>query len=260
MKIRLLTENLASGMCWRAEWGFSAWIEYGRHRFLFDTGYSDVWRHNADLAGIDLNTVDTIALSHFHSDHTRGLLSHPFTTRKRVVMHPALLDSLRTPWMSDNKPERHSYDAILEVLNRDFTSEVSASPLEMAPGAYFLGEIPRRNSFEKGVFFEDPMKDDTALAFQTAKGAVVVSGCSHSGICNICDVAKEVTGQRLYAVIGGFHLIHKEDPPVAETVAYFEAERPEILLPVHCVDFDIQAEMQQRFGYKRPGAGSLIEL
>jgi len=32
MKIRLLTENLASDMVWLAEWGFSAWIEYGNHR------------------------------------------------------------------------------------------------------------------------------------------------------------------------------------------------------------------------------------
>ncbi|MEX0281566.1 MAG: MBL fold metallo-hydrolase [Arenibacterium sp.] len=260
MKIRLLTENLASGMCWHAEWGFSAWIEYGPHRILFDTGYSDVWCHNAALAGIDLNAADVIALSHFHSDHTRGLLSHPFTTHKPIVMHPALLASLQDPWMSDDNPERHSYDAVLKTLERDFKIITSETPYEMAPGAYFLGEIPRRNGFEKGVFFDDPMPDDTALAFQTPKGAVVVSGCSHAGICNICDYAKDVTGQKLYAVIGGFHLIHKEDPPIEETFAYFETEKPDILLPVHCVEFDIQAKMQMKFGYKRPGAGSLIEL
>lgn len=260
MKIRLLTENLASGMCWRAEWGFSAWIEYGRHRFLFDTGYSDVWCHNADLAGIDLNTVDTVALSHFHSDHTRGLIWHPFKTRKPILMHPKVMDSLRTPWISDNKPERHSYPEVLATLERDFDIQTHSAAREMAPGAYFLGEIPRTNSFEKGVFFDDPMQDDTALAFQTSKGAVVVSGCSHAGICNICDYAKMVTGQKLYAVIGGFHLMHKEDPPVEETIAYFEREKPDILLPIHCVEFDIQSRLQQVFGYDRPGAGSLITI
>ena len=260
MQIRLLTENLASGMCWRAEWGFSAWIEHRGARLLFDTGYSDVWRHNAELAGIDLTSADAVALSHFHSDHTRGLLSHPFHTGQRLVVHPALLASLRAPWMSDNKPERHSYDAILARIEQDFEVTATATPLEIAPGAWFLGEIPRVTAFEKGVFFEDPMKDDTALAFETDKGAVVLAGCSHAGICNICEHAKAVTGQRLRAVIGGFHLIHKEDPPIDETIAYFEAEMPDILLPVHCVEFDIQARMQRRFGYARPGAGSLIDL
>ena len=40
MKIRLLTENLVSDLCWLAEWGFSAWIEYDEMRILFDAGWS----------------------------------------------------------------------------------------------------------------------------------------------------------------------------------------------------------------------------
>ena len=62
-------------MHWRAEWGFSAWIEYQGKRILFDMGFSDVWRHNADHAGIDLETADVVAFSHIHRDHTRGVLS-----------------------------------------------------------------------------------------------------------------------------------------------------------------------------------------
>ena len=91
-------------------------------------------------------------------------------------------------------------------------------------------------------------------------GAVVVAGCAHAGICNICAHAKDVTGQPLYAVIGGFHLLRDEDPPVEQTIAWFEKEAPEHLMPMHCIDFDIQARFQTRFGGPRPGAGSLIEL
>ena len=65
MKIRLLTENLASDMVWLAEWGFSAWIEYAGKNILFDTGYSDVYRKNAAHAGIDLEEADFLALSIF---------------------------------------------------------------------------------------------------------------------------------------------------------------------------------------------------
>jgi 7,8-dihydropterin-6-yl-methyl-4-(beta-D-ribofuranosyl)aminobenzene 5'-phosphate synthase len=36
---------------------------------------------------------------------------------------------------------------------------------------------------------------------------VVVSGCAHSGICNMIEHAKKVTGvEQVVAVIGGFHL------------------------------------------------------
>lgn len=255
--IRLLTENLASDMVWLAEWGFSAWIEYGETRILFDTGYSDVYCRNAAHAGIDLNSVDVLALSHLHRDHTRGLLFHPFTARKTLVTHPRVLTDVL-----DTKDETKiaDYKAIQKRLADDFNVKAVTEPHALADGAFFLGEVPRVTTFERGTFFEDPMPDDTALAFRTEKGAVVVSGCSHAGICNICEYAKEVTGQPLHAVIGGFHLLHSEDPPVDATIDYFKREAPEILMPVHCVDFDIQAKFQTTFGYTRAGAGSLIEI
>lgn len=257
MKIRLLTENLASDMVWLAEWGFSAWIEYNGNRILFDTGYSDVWVRNAAHAGIDVEGADFVAVSHFHRDHTRGLLHHPFKSAKTLVLHPRVLSAVLE---TDNADIIEDYAQIHRTIADDFTVIASTTPLEFAPGAFFLGEIPRANGFEKGGYEGDPMIDDTALAFRTDKGAVVVSGCSHAGICNICEYAKAVTGQHLYAVIGGFHLLHAEDPPVEETIAYFKAEQPEHLMPMHCVDFDIQAKFQMLFGGPRHGSGSLIEL
>ena len=104
------------------------------------------------------------------------------------------------------------------------------------------------------------MEDDTALAFRTPKGAVVVSGCSHAGICNICEHAKKVTGQALHAVLGGFHLLAAESPPVDETIGYFQAEAPEVLLPMHCVDFPTLAKFHQVFGSPKYGAGDVVEV
>ena len=256
MKIRLLTENLASEMPWLAEWGFSAWIEHQGATFLFDTGFSDVWIRNAAHAGIDLQSVDAVALSHFHRDHTRGLLSHPFRPGKPLYLHPRVLDAVLE---TDDDQVRSDYAAI-QARYSDFDLRPSARPVQMAPGAFFLGEIPRVTTFEKGAFFDDPMPDDTALAFRTEQGAVVVVGCGHAGICNICLHAKAVTGQNLHAVIGGFHLLHDEDPPVEETIAWFQAEGVPHLMPMHCIEFDIQAAFHARLGCARPGAGSLIEF
>ena len=227
MKIRLLNENLVSDLCWLAEYGFSAWIEYENTNILFDTGWSDVWRRNAETADIDLNTVDVIALSHFHSDHSRGLLFHSFAQKKKLVLHPRVMTALLDPFIEPvDRHLPHKYAEIEQKIRDDFQVVEARDPLEFAPGAFFLGQIPRVTSFERGYYYEDPMDDDTALAFQTENGAVVVTGCSHSGICNICNYAKEITGQDLHAVIGGFHLVNPEKPAVNETIDWFKTERP----------------------------------
>lgn len=257
MKITLLCENEVCGMHWLAEWGFSAFIEYGDQKILFDTGMSNVYRHNAARAGIDLETVDYLALSHFHFDHTGGLLHHGFESKKKMILHPRVMDAV---WAGSGETPRKEYRKIHGVLTQDFDLIPSKEALEFAPGAFFLGEIPRRNDFEPGCYEDDAMEDDTALAFRTDKGAVVVSGCSHAGICNICEYAKEVTGQSLYAVIGGFHLLAEDNPPIDQTIAYFKQENPEILLPMHCVDFPALVAFHNAFGSKKFAAGDVITL
>lgn len=257
MQIRLLCENLATDMRWQAEWGFSALITHAGHQTLFDTGFSDVWQRNADLAGIDLNAVDVIALSHFHRDHTRGLLHHRFAPGKRLVCHPRVLKAV----LDTDKPEvLADYAEIHRILRDDFDVRPATGPTEIAPDVIFLGEIPRVTDFERGTFFDDAMPDDTALAIRHPSGVVVVSGCSHAGICNICEAAKAETGLPLYGVIGGFHLMQAEDPPVQATIDYFRHEAPEVLLPMHCVDFEYMAAFHAAFGMPRRGAGEVIEL
>ena len=244
-------------MYWLAEWGFSAFIEFNGHKILFDTGLSDVYRRNADVAGIDLETVDTLALSHFHRDHTGGLLHHGFKTKKKIILHPRILTAVLKTGDQDIKDDFANIHAVLE---KDFEVVTSTEALEFAPDAFFLGEIPRLNDFEPGGFEGDAMEDDTALAFRTDKGAVVVTGCSHAGICNISEYAKQVTGQPLYAVIGGFHLLEEENPPLKETIAYFKKENPPVLLPMHCVDFPALVAFHNAFGSKKYAAGDVIEL
>lgn len=255
MDIRLLCENAACGLVWQAEWGFSALIDYEGQTILCDTGYSDVWLRNAEIAGFDLDTVDVIALSHFHDDHTRGLLYHRFKKKHRVVCHPRVLTE---SYDSDDPQAMQDYRDIRAKLKADFDVETTREPLEIFPGAYFLGEIPRVTPFERGMSFDDPMEDDTALAFKTDKGAVVVAGCSHAGICNIAIRAKEVTGQALHAVIGGFHMMKAENPPIDETIKWFAQEKVEHLLPMHCVEFEYLAKFHAAFAMPKMSSGDLM--
>jgi len=130
--------------------------------------------------------------------------------------------------------------------------------LEIAPDLYFLGEIPRVTSFERGMYKNDPIKDDTALVLKTSGGCVVISGCSHSGICNICEYAKEITGQNLRSVIGGFHLMKENTKIIEKTVEYFKKESPESLYPLHCMDFEAQCLFHRSFGSEKLCTGDQL--
>src|SRR5262245_44606541 len=58
----------------RKDWGFSALIEYGGKRILFDTGNNaDIFAHNVEAKGVDLKQLDFAVVSHRHGDHTSGL-------------------------------------------------------------------------------------------------------------------------------------------------------------------------------------------
>ena len=115
-------------------------------------------------------------------------------------------------------------------------------------------------SFEKGEHKGDLMLDDTAIAIKTEKGLIVLTGCSHSGICNICEYAKEITGQELYAVVGGFHLTVKNDAVVRKTIEYFKTQNVEHLYPMHFVDFPTLARFYNEFDTIKYATGDVIEL
>ena len=246
MKITILCENASSDIGYLAEWGFSAFIRFNDINVLFDTGYSTVYLQNAKKLTCDLEDSDFIVSSHFHDDHTRGVQFHNFLSRKKVVCHPEVLEKL---------PKDEAL-----VLRRDFDLLTSKSAVEFAPDIIFLGEIPRNTAFEKGGCKGDAMLDDSAIAIKTDKGVVIISGCAHAGICNICEYAKEVTGLPIYAVIGGFHLFEDDHEAVEATLDYFQKENPPHLYPMHCVDLPTLTKFHQRFGTKKYSAGHVISL
>nr|WP_321455464.1 MBL fold metallo-hydrolase [uncultured Cohaesibacter sp.] len=249
MKITILCENQISHRASRtclAEWGFSAFIEAGDIRILFDTGHSGIYKTNAEKLGVDLQKTDFVVLSHYHWDHVDGLQHHDFTDKKRLLCHPDLLGKL---------PEQQAGQ-----FRADFEIVQSRQPYEMAKDVIYLGEIPRTTGFETGAYKSDPMLEDSAIAVKTAKGVVVISGCSHAGICNICEYAKKVTGLPLYAELGGFHLFEHDVETTAGTIAYFKSEKPEHLCPLHCVDFPTLSKLHSTLGIKKLSTGDEIQF
>lgn len=234
LSISILTDNTAGGH-FLAEHGLSYLVEIDNEKILFDAGHSDVFLKNAEKLKIDIeNDVKTVVLSHGHWDHGNGL---KHLKDKTLITHPS----------SFSKRYRKTNHAFVGLeltrneIEKHFTLTERKTSLQLTKNLFFLGEIPRNYDFEsRSPCFEfedgtiDFIPDDSALAAIVNNELVVISGCSHSGICNICEHAKKVTGvYKIKAVIGGFHL-KMQNEQTLRTNEYFKKNKLEKILPSHC--------------------------
>jgi 7,8-dihydropterin-6-yl-methyl-4-(beta-D-ribofuranosyl)aminobenzene 5'-phosphate synthase len=260
MKITVLTENTAGGK-FLAEHGLSYLIEIDGQKILFDTGHSDVFLKNASQLGIDIQTeVETVALSHGHWDHGDGL---QFLQNKKLVSHPGAF--IRRFRKRDFSPVGLSLSRA-ELKNKFELAETEI-PLKLTENLYFLGQVPRKNTFEaQTTSFADDSRnddfvpDDSALAAISNNQLIVITGCSHSGICNITEHAKKTTGiSQVKAVLGGFHL-KEQNQQTQLTIDYFKRNKIEKVFPSHCTELPALAAFYNKFHTRQLKTGMILEL
>lgn len=98
------------------------------------------------------------------------------------------------------------------------------------------------------------------MALKTEEGLFIVTGCSHSGICNIVEYAMEVCGERRIAgILGGFHLF-ETDSRLEKTVEYLAKLGIKSFYPCHCVSFRAKARMNETLPVEEVGVGLAISL
>ena len=260
LTVSILTDNTAGGQ-FLAEHGLSYLIEIDNKKILFDVGNSNVFLKNAERLNIDIEKeVKTIVLSHGHWDHGNGLR---FLKNLTLITHPA---SFSKRYRKANHTTV-GLEFTRDEIEKQFTMKESRNSLQLTQNLFYLGEIPRNNNFEsQSTSFEfadgsdDFIPDDSALAATVNNELVVITGCSHSGICNICEHAKEVTGvNQIKAVIGGFHL-KKQDKQTLKTVEYFKQNQVEKLLPSHCTGFPALTLFHSSFKIEQVKTGMVFRF
>lgn len=261
-RLTILCENTA-GVLFRVigEHGFACFVETPDGNYLFDTGQGFGIVQNALALNKDLRSIKAIMISHGHYDHTGGL---PAVLQLRgevnVYGHPDIF--AERVWSSGDQskfvgiPYRRVY---LESLGANF--HLGIGMVEVGPGVWLTGEIPRRNTFEKGdatmtailpnggTIHPDPLKDDLSLIVDSPAGLVLVLGCAHAGMINIIEYALEQTGRdRIHAIIGGTHLGFSSDEQFAETLEVIDRYRIERIGVSHCTGLPRAAMLHAKLG------------
>lgn len=254
MRITILSENQALDN-FESEHGLSFLVEIDNIRVIFDTGQSNLFLKNAKKLGVDLDKVQYVVLSHGHRDHANGL---KHLSNKTLIAHPKVFtERFRKIGLA---PLRMEYTK--NEIQEQFRLVETESPLYLSPELLFLGEIPRRNDFESQstpfVFKDgspDFIPDDSALVAIVENELVIITGCSHAGICNICEYAMEITGiNRIKAVMGGFHLKSVNQQTI-KTIDYFKRNKPDCVYPSHCTSFAVNAKISENVSASEVKAG-----
>jgi 7,8-dihydropterin-6-yl-methyl-4-(beta-D-ribofuranosyl)aminobenzene 5'-phosphate synthase len=258
--------------------GLSFILETRGKKILFDTGYSDAFLSNAEKMGISLCDLDYVVISHGHRDHTGGLvpLTNHLTEAKANTLPckiPELIAHSRCfyPRPKSRLPNIGSVLSEAEV-QRHFTVNLSDKPLWITEDLVFLGEISRKFSFEwtdpgtrkivlpDGSAERDFLLDDSALAYRSKEGLVIITGCSHTGICNITEYAREVCGERkVVDIIGGLHLISPGPGRIKETGKYLRDLNLKSLHACHCTSLLAKLSLASFSPIREMGVGMKIE-
>ena len=216
----------------RTSWGFSCVVRCDQKSIIFDTGgNSTILLDNMGKLKIDPKEIDIVVLSHIHGDHTGGLTG--FLKKNNQV----------TVYLPKSFPQSFKNGVNSYVTSME---EVDA-PREIIPGVYTTGEL--------GIGIKEQ-----SLIVKNSRGLVVITGCAHPGIVTIIREAKKIAGDKVYLVLGGFHLGGTPTTQINAIIQNFKMLGVEKVAPCHCTGVEAKDLLHKSFGrnYIDVGVGKEI--
>jgi 7,8-dihydropterin-6-yl-methyl-4-(beta-D-ribofuranosyl)aminobenzene 5'-phosphate synthase len=232
--LTVLYDNNAYDERLETAWGFACLVQGPERTVLFDTGGdAALLLRNMRALGLEPQAVDAVVISHAHGDHLDGLMG--FLAQNAAVM----------VYVPQSFPRRvkdgvRNAGAILVEVD---------GPRRICDGVYSTGVLT------DGVA-------EQALAVETARGLVVITGCAHPGVVDIARRAGALSEAEIYLILGGFHLGDANDRQVEEIAASFRTLGVQRIAPCHCTGERATRILAQAYGedFVEAGVGRVIEI
>jgi 7,8-dihydropterin-6-yl-methyl-4-(beta-D-ribofuranosyl)aminobenzene 5'-phosphate synthase len=269
-QVTVLYDAFGKTSTMKKDWGFSALVEYGGKRILFDTGNNaDIFAHNVQAKGIDLTQLDFAIVSHRHGDHTSGL-NHLLKVNPAVKIYAPqenfgvfgaalpgtfyrrndqLPQDMR--YFDGRAPETLRFGSPWPEGNFTWVTKTT----EIAPGFHLI--------LLNGNWGVDLEVKEISLAIDTPDGIVLVVGCSHPTIEKIVEAAKSALNKPIHLVLGGTHLLPAKDDQITTiATALRDNFGVRYVAPVHCTGEPAFAILKETFGdrYVYAGLGTTVLL
>jgi 7,8-dihydropterin-6-yl-methyl-4-(beta-D-ribofuranosyl)aminobenzene 5'-phosphate synthase len=269
-EITVLYDAFGKTSTMKKDWGFSAFVEYGGKRILFDTGNNaEIFAHNVEAKGIDLTSLDFVVISHRHGDHTSGLnylmtvnpdvriyapkenfgvfgAALPGTFYKRDESLPAEMR-----YFDGAPPEKMQFGSAWPEGKFTWITETT----EVAPGLHLI--------VLKGSWGVDLDVMEISLAIDTPDGIVLIVGCSHPTVEKVVETARTVAGKPIHLVVGGTHLLPAKPDEISRIATLLRDEaKVAWIAPAHCTGEPAFAVLKETFAgrYVYAGLGTTLEL
>ena len=205
MKITALVENQSGGQL-KAVHGLSLYIETHKHKILFDLGPDQTLFENSRTLGIDLTAVDTVIISHGHSDHG-GALSQFLKINQTAEIY-IQREAFRKYYLKILFFKTYiGLDAALmnhpQIVLTDGDCDID-DELRLIT----VSDTSRYRSGANDTLYDERGKD----TFQHEQNLVILNdpnvlimGCGHAGIVNIMQRASQYQPK---VCVGGYHLFN----------------------------------------------------
>jgi len=269
-RVTILYDSFGKSPTLTMDWGFAALVEYGGKRILFDTGNNaQIFEHNVKAAGVDLQKLDFVVMSHRHGDHMGGL-AYLLKVNPTVKIYAP---KERSGVYGDDQPSSTWYrkDPSLPAEQRYYSGappeiihmgeawpnanfQLIDKNIEIVPGMYLIALV----SDQPGTL----EVHELSLAIRTPDGLVLVVGCSHPGVEHIVQEASAID-PHINLLLGGLHQIQAPDPEVERIARVLHDQyKVDRIAPGHCTGEPEFAALKKTFGdhYLYAGVGSVVDL
>lgn len=268
-RVTILYDAFGSRPGLTRDWGFSALVEYGGKRILFDTGdNAAIFARNVRALHVDLQRLDFVVISHRHSDHVAGM-SYLLRVNPRVKIYApregfgvfgaslpgtfyrrdeSLPDSMR--YFAGAPAERLEFGTVWPGANIQLVD----SMIQVAPGVTLVSTVSKTPGTLE--------LRELSLVVSTPEGLIVLVGCSHPGIETILEASRAIGGH-VHMIFGGMHLVTTADSAIARIAGALHDEwRVDVIAPGHCTGEPAFAALKRVFGdrYRYAGLGTVIDV